>query len=117
MIDQALLKSRLLARLKELDLRLHAIEDELDRPVSADFEERAVEREGDEVSEGLGAAGLAEARLIREALARMRAGEYGVCLECGAEISAERLAAVPHAPLCRRCAGAGPARGHTVAAL
>ena len=41
-------RATLLARLGELDARLHAIEAELDLPHSRDWEEDAVEREGDD---------------------------------------------------------------------
>ncbi len=40
---------------------------------------------------------------IREALARMDAGEYGVCEECGEDISPARLRAMPAATLCAHC--------------
>jgi RNA polymerase-binding protein DksA len=42
-------------------------------------------------------------RLLREieaALERMENGTYGTCVECGREIDAERLEAVPYATLC-----------------
>ena len=45
-------------------------------------------------------AGLAR---IDAALARLAAGRYGHCEECGAEIDAGRLAAVPEATFCRDC--------------
>ena len=57
-------RATLLARLGELDARLHAIEAELDLPHSRDWEEDAVEREGDEVLEALGEAGQEE--ILRE---------------------------------------------------
>lgn len=37
------------------------------------------------------------------ALERMRNGEFGVCVECGDEITPARLAAKPEAPLCLDC--------------
>lgn len=37
------------------------------------------------------------------AIARLEAGEYGVCTSCGAPIPFERLEAVPHALLCVAC--------------
>ena len=40
---------------------------------------------------------------IREALARIEAGEYGVCEECGEDISEARLVAQPMATLCVHC--------------
>ncbi len=39
-----------------------------------------------------------------EALARIDTGGYGNCVVCGVEIAAERLAALPAAAVCRRCA-------------
>ena len=99
-------KLALLKRLKELGVRLEGIEDALEEPHSKDWEEMAVEREGDEVLESLGVSGQAEIARIKAALARMAAGEYGFCVRCGEEITAERLDVVPEAPLCRNCATA-----------
>ncbi len=42
-------------------------------------------------------------QLIDEALTRLAEGTYGVCAECGVEISEKRLAAVPFAKLCIEC--------------
>ncbi len=91
-------------RLSELEARLHEVEAELDEPPDPDFEDRATEREGDEVLESLGAAGLSEIAMINAALERIARGEYGVCVECGERVSDERLEAVPHTPRCRNCA-------------
>ena len=100
-------RKALMARLAELDSRLHAIEAELDEPVTQDWEDRAVEREDDEVLEQLGQSGQAEIARIRAALQRMRAGTYGRCARCDEAISAERLDVLPETPLCRSCAAAG----------
>lgn len=97
-------KSRLEARLAELDARLHKIEDRLDDPASKDWEDQAIEREDSEVLEDLGNAGLKEMEKIRAALSRIEDGSYGICAKCGDDISPERLDAVPHAALCRTCA-------------
>ena len=40
---------------------------------------------------------------IDEALTRLREGTYGICAECGVEISEKRLQAVPFAKLCVEC--------------
>jgi DnaK suppressor protein len=40
---------------------------------------------------------------IDEALTRLREGTYGMCAECGVEISEKRLQAVPFAKLCVEC--------------
>ncbi len=42
-------------------------------------------------------------RQIREALARISKGTYGVCLHCEEEISPKRMAAVPWAAYCIQC--------------
>lgn len=96
----------LMARLSELDARLHMIEEELDSDHSKDWEDAAVEHEGDEVLEQLGQAGQDEIRRIRAALQRLRDGSYGVCVRCGEDIAPERLDVLPDTPLCRSCAAA-----------
>ena len=40
---------------------------------------------------------------IDDALARIEAGTYGICVNCGAQISPERLEAMPWATLCIEC--------------
>jgi DnaK suppressor protein len=40
---------------------------------------------------------------IKEALARIEDGTFGICEECGEEISEERLKARPVTPLCIGC--------------
>ncbi len=97
-------RATLMSRLATLDSRLHRIEDELDTPHSKDWEDAATEREGDEVLEHLGQAGQEEIRTIRAALQRIRDGEYGICTQCGEEISSERLDLLPATPFCKNCA-------------
>lgn len=97
-------KRQLLKRLSELDNRLHDIEAELDTPQSKDWGELAVEREEDEVLEGMGTSGLAETRQIHAALARIEDGSYGFCVRCGEPIAEERLDVLPATPFCRICA-------------
>ena len=104
MKDVSYYEQRLRGRLDELNARLSGVEAELDQPQNADSEERASERESDEVLEGLGNAGLAEIRMIEAALDRIANGTYGECVACGEPISEERLEAVPHAARCRNCA-------------
>lgn len=40
---------------------------------------------------------------VRDALARLDEGSYGICLECEELIHPRRLAALPSAPLCLPC--------------
>jgi len=42
-------------------------------------------------------------QLIDEALMRLSEGTYGICADCGVEISEKRLDAVPFAKLCVAC--------------
>lgn len=44
---------------------------------------------------------------VKAALARMDAGTYGKCENCGQEIPVERLEAIPAASLCVSCKQAG----------
>lgn len=106
MTDFAEYRTILLHRLAELDSRLHAIEAELDTPHSADWDDAAVEREGEEVLEHLGQSGQTEISRIRAALKRLRDGTYGTCVQCGEAIDKARLAVLPETPLCKDCARA-----------
>ncbi len=100
-------ETQLLMRKRELLSRLKGIDSELLSHQSRDWEDLAVEREADEVLEHLGDAGVKELRLIDMALARMMDGSYGICMQCGERISAERLDVLPYTGVCRACAGAG----------
>ena len=104
MNDAGQFEIRLRSRLRELNARLSEVEAELDQPADADAEERATEREGDEVLESLGNSGLLEIRMIQSALGRIADGTFGECVACGEPISEERMNAVPHAARCKRCA-------------
>jgi RNA polymerase-binding transcription factor DksA len=97
-------KKVLESRLAELEGRLQSIEAELDQPADKDWEEAAIEAEDDEVLQGMGEAGAHEITMIRAALDRMEAGEYGYCVKCGEAISDERLDVLPATPFCRNCA-------------
>jgi RNA polymerase-binding transcription factor DksA len=97
-------KAQMEARLADLKARLDAIESELDSHTERDWEEAAIEREGDEVLEASGVSGQLEIRMIEAALKRIAEDEYGYCVKCGSEIAQERLDAVPYTPFCRSCA-------------
>lgn len=97
-------RATLEARLQELGARILQIDEELDSHNSKDWEELATEREEDEVLEGMGLSAQAEIRTIKAALARMEAGEYGDCVECGETITKERLDVLPYTPFCQVCA-------------
>lgn len=96
-------EQRLLARLNELDSRLHSIEDALEQPRSPDAKEQAIEREDDEILQRIGIAGQQEIAGIKAALKRMTTGDYGYCMACGAEIPQARLDILPATPFCKTC--------------
>lgn len=101
-------RDQLLNMLEELDDRLGKITNDvrhIDKPLAQDFSEQATETENDEVLDALGNAARDEVEKIKQALSRIDAGTYGICLHCGEPIKNERLAAVPFANQCVRCAG------------
>lgn len=103
-MDLTAIKTKLQARLGELNAHIHQIEETLDAHHNPDWSELAVEREGDEVLEGLGLQNQHEMAQIKAALARIEAGSYGLCTKCGGDIQPQRLALLPHTPFCANCA-------------
>ncbi len=104
MPDYKRFEKQLRERQAYLEQSLNRFEQSLEEPPSKDDEERAVEREGDEVLESLGSSGVAELRAIRAALDRIEDGAYGECVNCGEPISTKRLEIIPHAARCAKCA-------------
>ena len=107
MKDYAEIRSNLIDMLEELDDRLTRISDDVrhtDEPLSKDFEEKATETENDEVLDFLGNAARAEIEQIKQAIARIDRGDYGICQCCGEPIAKERLKAIPFSNLCIKCA-------------
>ena len=94
----------LIARRDELLGNLDRIEDQLDEPMPKDWEDAASERQEDEVLSALGHSDQAEIRRIDAALARIEAGEYGDCVQCGHPIAEKRLELLPDTPFCANCA-------------
>jgi RNA polymerase-binding protein DksA len=106
-VDTDKFRSRLEARRAELAARASRAASDLRRehePLSADFSEQAVQREDDEVLQGISDAAHDELLLIDRALRRVRTGEYLECSRCNAPIGASRLEAVPYTDLCADCA-------------
>lgn len=103
-MDMAKYETILRNRQRELNARLHRIDDDLGQQKSADNEDRATETENDEVLEELGQAGENELKAIDAALDRVANGTFGTCVKCGQPIAPERLAAVPYTPFCQECA-------------
>ena len=98
-------RARMLDRVRRLDDNVHHREE----PLPQDFAEQAVELENQEVLEALDDDARAELRRIRQAIERIDEGSYGECDRCGETIHPDRLAALPTASLCIRCASAAEA--------
>lgn len=109
MVPYEQFKQRLLALKQELGDRVDAVETDLhhrNEPLEKDFEEQSLQLENEEVLAALDEEGLAVLAQVNQALQRMEAGLYGVCVECGAVIPEARLEAIPYASLCVQCAEA-----------
>jgi len=89
---------------QELEQRLERISANHRRPLESDSKERATQLENQEVVDALGNEARIELEQIGAALAKIRAGEFGYCDECGDAINRERLLAYPHAEKCIDCA-------------
>ncbi len=109
MKDYKEIRYQLINMLEELDERLGKITDDvrhIEKPLEQDFSEQAVETENDQVLDALGNAARTEVEKIKQAISRIDAGTYGVCLNCGEPIKRERLSVLPYANYCIRCAQA-----------
>jgi DnaK suppressor protein len=101
------LREDLEQRASVLRHRLDAIHRDRTRqrgPLPADWEEQAVELENEEVLAELDVSQRHTLEAIEAALARLDAGTYGVCVECGDKIAPRRLEALPFSTLCITCA-------------
>lgn len=104
MTQYSAVKMALQNQLNELLLRAAEIERSLNTPGNADWEENAAESEDDEVLSGVGALTKNEINEIRLAINMIDTGRYGKCTACGKAISKDRLAAIPYASKCIKCA-------------
>ena len=97
-------EAKLTETLGELEERLAYVKKDMSKSHSADSSEQAVERENDEVLEGIARETQAAIQDVRAALARVSEGSYGECVKCGEAINRERLEALPEAMYCISCA-------------
>lgn len=98
------LKAELEARLAAMQVRLASIKKDVTQEHSGDSAEQAQERENDEVVDAIGNETAQSIRSIQAALERIEEGTYGICGQCGEEISPARLEVVPEATRCVNCA-------------
>lgn len=76
-----------------------------DGPLEADFAEQAIQRQNDEVVDGLDIEARAELKQVDRALARIAEDEGDICEVCGEFINPERLKVLPQTTVCVDCAG------------
>jgi RNA polymerase-binding protein DksA len=98
------MRERLARMRQDILARTGAVQRDLRRTRDRDSEERAIQIENDPVLEQLDDEGRRELQQIDEALARIDAGTYGRCEQCGGRIQEERLEALPFATTCIDCA-------------
>lgn len=98
------LRERLEKKRDELNSRLERITENVRRPLDPDSAERAKQLEDQEVVDSLGNEAHEELAKVNAALRRLASGEFGICVDCGGEISDQRLDAHPYAEQCMDCA-------------
>ncbi len=103
-MDREALRAELEQRLAEMQKRLSSIKRDVTQSHSGDSAEQAQERENDEVVDAIGNETKHTIRDLQAAIARLDDGSYGDCAACGEAIGEGRLAAIPEATLCVKCA-------------
>lgn len=98
------IRRKLEKKLDQLVNRAHEIDADLSETPNEDWEERAVQAEGDEVMLSMGSVTLKEIDEIKHALHQIEQGTYGTCVRCGVQIPHERLELLPYATTCTKCA-------------
>ena len=99
------LKGMLEDRRREIHDKLRSLRETLPAEAShvKDAEEQSVDDFVQEVDFALMEMKSETLARIDEAMHRLEDGTYGVCADCGSEIAAPRLTALPFAALCRSC--------------
>ena len=98
------IRAQLEQRKAELDERVAKIKADITGGLEADSKEQAAQLENQEVLDALANEGVHEISMITAALRRLDEGTFGICSECGHEISIGRLKARPFASTCINCA-------------
>lgn len=97
-------EARLISLQSELSHKLDSIKENVTKPVNADWNEQAQERENDEVLDALGNEVRRELNLVNSALHRIKLGDYEYCDDCGKNIDISRLDILPYTQYCITCA-------------
>lgn len=104
MIDQDQVKKSLLAKRTELAQRLGATQATERQEVAEGQNDNAQLWEVSDIRDDLDTQAATELDQVNQALARLDAGEYGLCTDCEEPIAEARLKALPYATLCIQCA-------------
>ena len=106
--DQESLRTELLKRRRTILETTRRAQEELEGLRGAErdpeFEEGAQSEHEQYTLSLLGEVQRREIAMIDAALARVDAGEYGICVDCETEIDQKRLQVLPFALLCTDCA-------------
>jgi len=98
------LREQLLAQRAALKQRLDTIHEHARSPLERDSEEQAAQLGNLEVVAALEGEAATELEAIDRALQRLADGSFGICTRCGESVGAARLAALPSAATCVKCA-------------
>lgn len=101
---QLSLRKQLELKKAELTERVRKIKANITGGLEADSKEQAAQLENQEVLDALANEGVIELSKISAALLRMDEGTFGVCADCGEQISQGRLEARPFSSKCIDCA-------------
>ncbi len=106
--DMEALRTDLLHRRRTILVTARRAQSELEALRGAErdpeFEEGAQSEHEQYTLSLLGEVQRRQVAMIDAALARIEAGEYGVCVDCESEIDPKRLQVLPFALLCTECA-------------
>ena len=100
-------RARLLSEAEELKARYARVEGHLRQvgePALRDMDDRLLLQQSDDVIQAIALRLGAEIEEINQALRRFDEGRYGICEFCARAIGPARLAALPAAARCERCA-------------
>ena len=103
MIDQDEARKSLLAKRTELAQRLGVTQATERQEVAEGQNDNAQLREVSDIRDDLDSQAATELDQVNQALARLDAGEYGLCADCEEPIAEARLKALPYATLCIQC--------------
>ena len=98
------IREKLVAHKRELEKRVERIHAHAREPLDADSSEQAAQLGNVEVVSALETEAVNEIAEIGTALQRLKAGQYGICVTCGEDISPKRLEAWPASAECVDCA-------------